>query len=214
MAVKDMTGKTFGRLHVVARSQISKGGKAYWICRCECGNTKTVSGEKLRSGNTKSCGCYRKETLPFNRRTHGMSAHKNKKVRIYNIWLNMKSRCKNPNNIEYPLYGGRGIDVCDEWMEFKKFYDWAMSVGYKENLSIDRINPNKGYNPENCRWATNEQQQNNKRNNHIIEFNGTSKTIAEWAKEKNIAYDTLWARIQVYGWSIERALNTPVKGVV
>mgnify|MGYP001771151571 CR=1 FL=1 len=214
MPVKDMTGKTFGRLHVFARSENGKNGQAYWICKCECGNIKRVSGYKLRSGNTRSCGCYRDEIRPFNRRIHGMSSYKNKKVRIYNIWLNMKSRCNNPKNPEYRLYGGRGIAICDEWYDFEKFYKWAKEAGYRDDLTIDRINTNGNYEPTNCRWATRVEQQNNKRNNHILKYNGQSKTIAEWAEEVGIAYDTLWARIQVYGWSVEKALTTPVKGVV
>lgn len=212
MAIKDMTGKTFGRLTVIKLDGFDKRGEAYWLCKCICGKKKVVSGNKLRSGNTRSCGCFREENRTNLRKTHGMSASGKKKNRLYNIWLGMKSRCESQTHPEYPLYGGRGISVCSEWHSFEAFALWAFSCGYQEKLSIDRIDVNGPYSPENCRWATNEQQQNNKRNNHLLTVDGETHTIAEWSKISGIKYDTIERRINAYGWSPKDAVTIPPGG--
>ena len=139
------------------------------------------------------------------RYTHGLS-----KTRLYSILRNMKQRCYNPNNPRYNVYGAIGIKVCDEWLnDFKSFYDWAMSNGYRDDLTIERIDVNGNYCPDNCCWITNKEQQFNKHVNHFIEFNGKRQTITEWGNELNIDPNTIGTRLS-RGWSIERTLTTPV----
>lgn len=143
---------------------------------------------------------------------HGMS-----NTRLYRIWRNMKSRCHCPNASKYYLYGGKGIEVCQEWSEsFINFYQWAMQNGYKENLTIDRINSNKGYFPDNCKWATYKEQNshlnyngNNPFNCVFIEYNGIKLNLKEWAEKIDINEKTIRARYE-RGWSIERMLETPI----
>ena len=152
----------FGRLIALEYVGTNNHHNALWLCRCDCGNKKVIIGENLRKGSTKSCGCLNREkhiTSP-NRRTHGMCG-----TRIHRIWKAMRNRCNNPNTPDYKYWGARGIKVCDEWNDFQKFYDWAMTNGYSDTLTIDRINVNGNYEPTNCRWITNAEQQRNKRNN-------------------------------------------------
>ena len=139
--------------------------------------------------------------------THRMSY-----TRLYRIWADMKNRCLNPNLSKYRRYGGRGIQVCDEWLnDFQAFCDWSMANGYREDLTIDRIDNDGNYCPENCRWATQTVQQNNKSSNHLLTYDGQTFTITEWATRMNIHKDTLMDRIYKHGWSIEKAFTTPVK---
>lgn len=139
------------------------------------------------------------------RENHGMTG-----TRIHNIWRGMKIRCYDENRPDYQHYGGRGIRMCEEWRtSFNNFYTWAKHNGYQDNLTIDRINVDESYSPENCRWATLQVQENNRTNNKIIAFNGQSHTQAEWSQIIGIDQKTISARIVRYGWSIERALTTP-----
>jgi hypothetical protein len=211
MGFKDITGERYGRLLVIMPIKKDGRGEYFWICQCDCGNIKTISGNKLRSGNTRSCGCFREEHRGDNNRTHGMANN-----RLYTIWLNMRSRCYNPKNISYRNYGGRGISVCNEWRgSFEKFMDWSFYHGYNEALTIDRIDFNGNYSPQNCKWATKIEQANNKRNNHVINIDGEEKTISEWARIYGINCDTIERRINAYGWDEQIAVKTPVhmKGV-
>ena len=163
---KNLIGQKFNRLTVVERAEnytIAKQVHSAWLCVCDCGNTITVRASSLRSNHTKSCGCFNKEVRIERETKHGKSESK-----IYDVWGTMKQRCYNPNNKSYGYYGGRGITICNEWVhDFQAFYDWAMANGYSENLSIDRIDNDKGYSPDNCRWVTAKQQANNRRNNQI-----------------------------------------------
>lgn len=175
----DMIGKKFGRLTVVEFDRLQKH-KAYWKCVCECGLTVVADGNNLRSGNTKSCGCMRREIAAGQgkaNRTHGES-HGNR-TRLYTIWCGMRQRCENPNRTAYPLYGGKGVKVCDEWNDYTRFKEWALSHGYADNLSIDRIDPAKGYCPENCRWLTPSENTARANKNHktrkVIRGEGASK---------------------------------------
>ncbi len=198
----DLTGQKYGRLTVLKRAPNDSHGTAQWLCRCDCGNLKTVRGVNLRSGNTKSCGCLNKELASKRMTTHGMCDS-----RLHNIWGNMKERCQNPNVLAFKNYGDRGITVCDEWQIFEPFYEWAMSHGYREGLQIDRIDNDKGYSPDNCRWVTSKQNTNNCRSNKVIEYRGEIHTLSEWSEILKINYKTLCGRLYS-GWSIERAFTT------
>lgn len=204
--INDLTGQRFGKLTVISRAENDKNGKARWNCRCDCGNFCIVSRSNLKSGNVKSCGCSTKEFQSNSHKTHGM-----RYTRLYKTWNNMKDRCNNPKCHAYANYGGRGIKVCKEWQEnFMNFYDWAMQNGYSDSLTIDRINVNKGYCPENCQWANTRQQSNNRRNNHFIEYHGKVHTLKEWSEIFRIPYVDMKSRTKD-GWPIEKILNTPVK---
>ena len=136
--------------------------------------------------------------------------HGLKNTRLYRIWQQMKNRCSNLKCDRFKDYGARGIAVCDEWVnDFKAFYDWSMNHGYKENLSIDRIDNDKGYSPGNCRWATNKEQANNSRKCHMVEYRGETHSLTEWAEILGLSFHLLSNRINSYGWSIERAFETP-----
>lgn len=175
--------------------------KTKTMCRCSCGREKYVDVLCLLNGKSKSCGCARYDKI----RTHGKT-----NTRIFRIWHKMKDRCYNPHHVHYPDYGGRGITICPEWKDnFQTFYDWAMSHGYSDDLSIDRIDDDKGYCPENCRWATALEQQNNTRWNRKITYNGKTLSVARWADKLGMPYTTLYGRLTA-GWDIEKALFCPV----
>ena len=163
--VKDLTGQRFGRLLVI-RHEGSTNTEAIWRCLCDCGKQVIVRGSSLRRGHTKSCGCLRDEIV-----SKIQTTHKKTKTRLYNVWTHIKARCYNPTHHAYKNYGERGITVCDEWKnDFPKFYEWAIANGYDENApkgqcTIDRIDNDKGYSPDNCRWVDIKTQNKNKRKN-------------------------------------------------
>lgn len=205
-AMKDLTGKRFGRWTVLKRAE-NKGNTVMWECKCDCGNYGFVTSHSLTSGNSKSCGCYHKEIAKKISTTHGKS-----NTKLFGVWNGMIERTTNKNNQSYYNYGERGITICDEWKDdFKSFYDWAINNGYKDGLSIDRIDNDKGYYPENCRWVGNFEQANNKRNNHKIEFNGEIHGIEEWARIIGISGSSLLSRLK-NGWTLEQALTTKPNG--
>lgn len=200
----DLAGQRFGRWVVVELDVKKK--RTHWVCRCDCGNVKSVIGGNLRRGKTISCGCHRKEYLKELKTIHGQ-----RRTRLFGIWSKMKERCYKPNTKGYKDYGGRGITVCDEWRnDFVAFHRWAMANGYDETLTIERINNNAGYSPDNCKWATRFEQNSNKRNNHYITIDGLSKTVSEWARVSGISRKTIQSRI-AYGWNDEDLIK-PVKG--
>ena len=201
---EDLTGKKFGRLTVLEFDSKTNDRKIKWKCICECGNNTSVTGKNLRNGTTKSCGCLHREK--FNHVIHGK-----RNTRIYRIWRNMLNRCECKSHTEYPRYGGRGITVCSEWKNFIAFYDWSMSNGYTDNLSIDRKDVNGNYCPENCRWATPKEQSRNTRRNRMLEYNGKVQCVADWEAETGIHRSLIQQRIDRLGWSVEKALSTPVR---
>ena len=161
--MKDMTGQRFGRLTVLRRAGSTRHREALWLCLCDCGNERTISGSSLRRGYSKSCGCLRDEIV-----SNTQSTHRKTKTRLYNVWTHMIQRCYNPKHTAYKRYGGRGITVCNEWRNsFQKFHEWAMETGYDENAAfhkctIDRIDNDKGYSPDNCRWVDMKTQRHNR----------------------------------------------------
>ncbi len=186
----DLTGKSFGRLTVVEYSHTNKHGVAMWKCKCDCGNERIVAGAHLRSGHTTSCGCFNLEAIKKRATKHGL-----KQTRLYNTWLHIKDRCLNSSNKDFEHYGGRGIKVCREWADnFETFYKWAINNGYNDKLTIDRINVNGDYCPENCRWVTQKKQCNNKRSNVFLEYNGETHTLKEWSEITGICYQTIHGR--------------------
>jgi hypothetical protein len=155
---------------------------------------------EMISGNVTSRG-----------RSKGHKTHGESKTRLYGIWVHMMQRCKDANHPRYADYGGRGIDVCVEWLNYESFSKWAHANGYAENLSIDRINNNLGYSPENCRWATARMQANNTRRTRFVTYNNETLSVSEWARKMNINQSTLSMRINKYGWSVEDALGKEVR---
>ena len=201
----DLTGFRFGRLTVLHEAGRSKAGKVLWLCQCDCGNTKIIVGGDLRSGRTASCGCYHHRVV-----TEQVTIHGSRFSRLYRIWSAMKYRCGSPSADNYADYGGRGIKVCTEWeRSFSAFKKWALENGYSDELSIDRIDGDAGYSPENCRWADAVTQARNKRSNRNLIFQGKKQSAAAWADETGIPVKTIYCRLDA-GWSVERALTEPV----
>lgn len=202
----DLAVQRFGRLTVLEPAGKGSGGKIMWRCRCDCGNTKIVYAGNLRSGGTVSCGCFKRENARANKPTHG-----GKGTRLYNIWRGMKTRCINATDHAYERYGGRGITICAEWANsFEAFRDWALANGYRDDLTIDREDNDGPYSPDNCRWATAYQQNNNRSINRMITYNSETHTLAQWSRLTGIKEDTIRKRMK-RGWSAERALTTKTR---
>ena len=205
----DLAGQRFGRLTVVSRAENTLEGRARWLCKCICGNQTVATGKGLRNGCTKSCGCLIKD-VNLSRATHGDSKRQKMK-RLYRIWCAVKSRVSNKNQPQYKDYGGRGITICEDWAsDYITFRDWSLKNGYNDTLTIDRIDNEKGYYPDNCRWVSMRTQQRNKSRNRDITFNNETKTLSEWAEALGMNYFTLHKRMQ-HGWSIEKAFTKPLK---
>lgn len=199
----NLAKQRFGRLTVERQNGLSERGEALWLCECECGNMVCVTGFHLRDGHTRSCGCLQREVTYRRNISHGMS-----KTSVYRAWKSMRGRCHNKKHKYYYHYGGRGIKVCKRWGKFENFY---IDMGERpKGMTLDRKDNSKGYSPTNCRWASWRTQQNNRRNNHLITFQGRTQTIAQWGREIGIAYSALWIRISKLKWSVERALTEPV----
>lgn len=170
----DLTGKRFGRLAVIGIAE-NNAGRIKWECRCDCGNMHVASGVHLKSGGTQSCGCFQRESLGNNRRTHGKT-----RTRVYAAFQHMRRRCESPNDGDYLDYGGRGIKICDRWATFENFLE---DMGEPEKgYSLGRIDNNGNYEPDNCKWATADEQANNKRNSHLITWNGQTLNLTTWAR--------------------------------
>lgn len=190
---RDLTGQKFGRLTVIGLDDSKQSRKTYWICQCECGNMKSVRSDSLLCGDIKSCGCLHKEQAIINVSKH--HSHKQSGTRLYHIWQGIRKRCNDKNSPCYDRYGGRDIKVCAEWNDsFEPFYEWAINNGYSDDLSIDRIDNNGNYEPDNCRWATNQEQSRNRRSNINITIGNATKTLTEWCEIFDMEYKIVVAR--------------------
>ena len=202
--ISDLTGKQFGELKVLYLCNYrNKYKRAIWHCQCSCGKEIEVCSNSLIRKNTKSCGCLKLKKIKNLNLKHNES-----KTKLFYIWIAIKQRCLNYKNGSYKNYGGRGISICKEWTnDFCKFKDWAIKNGYKEGLTIDRIDNNGNYEPNNCRWADKNIQNSNTRRTHFIEYNNKKYTMKQLSKLLQINYNTFANRILTYGWSIEEAIK-------
>lgn len=203
----DLTGKTFENLKVLKRaeSRREKNGKlrTYWLCQCKCGNIIEVRADDLKEKKKKSCGCSSNFTKG---KYNGLS-----NTKIYTAWNHILQRCYNPKEKRYKNYGGRGIKICEEWKnDFMSFYNWAIKNGYQEGLTIDRINNNGNYEPNNCRWVTDYIQRRNRTDSHYITIDNETKILTDWANTFNIKPNVVRNRIKL-GWNEIDALKTPVR---
>lgn len=202
----DRIGHKFGQLTVLGFAGVDKNRSSMWYCRCECERITRVYSSSLISGKSKSCGCISSEA-GRNRIIHGY-ARNGHSTPEYRTWSGMMQRVKNSNSPNFGDYGGRGISICERWEDIDNFIE---DMGIRPNgTSIERINNNGDYCKDNCYWATRTEQQNNRRNNKFITYNGDTKTIAQWENEYKFPVDTIRRRIK-YGWTIDEALTTPVR---
>jgi len=192
----------YGRLSIIEEVAGTPFSREF-LCACDCGKTIVVSLNRLLSGNTKSCGCLKRDRNKRVFTKHGFSG-----TRLYRTWASMKDRCFREKCPAYKNYGGRGITICEEWMEFQPFYNWAMANGYQDNLTIERTDNDRDYYPENCRWIPKEDQPKNRRTLNVISFNGQTKSLSNWALKIGLSRSALKDRFK-NGWSIEKALTTP-----
>lgn len=195
--IDDLTGKRFGNLLVVELIPRNYNDPVKWICKCDCGNERICSSDDLKYEGVTKCKVCTRDSL-------------NKRYpRLVRIYANMKQRCTNPNHDSYAVYGGKGVTICDEWMNsFDAFAEWAINNGYEDGLSIDRIDNEGNYEPSNCRWATRFEQANNTSQNVNITYNGETHSVAEWSRILNIHNSTLANRLK-HGWSVKEAFETP-----
>jgi hypothetical protein len=202
---KNLKGMKFGRLSVVEYAG-RQGKQSRWKCSCDCGEIKTVQGNNLSAGHTKSCGCFNKEMTLKAHTKHGDSGSPE-----HSAWRMMIHRCQNPANNQYPNYGGRGINVCDRWQSYEEF---LKDMGRRPTPvhSIDRIDNSAGYSPVNCRWATKKEQSRNTRSNRLVTHNAVTRCLTEWAELSGLNVNTLRSRLRL-GWTFERAITTPKQGV-
>jgi hypothetical protein len=202
--VKDLSDLRFGRLLVLKQTPFlnDKGEHAWW-CKCECGKTVSVRGYCLRRGSTSSCGCLRGDNGKVAWTTHGLT-HSS----VYSSWISMIRRCTNPETEKYSLYGGRGIKVCDRWLNSVEAFETDMPPRPGEGYSIDRINTNGNYEPGNCKWSTAEEQSNNRRNVKHFEYNGEMLSVAQIARKVGFSYTALYTRIIRDGMSVKEAISS------
>ncbi|NJP37166.1 hypothetical protein [Alkalicoccus luteus] len=213
MQMINLKGKKFNRLRVIRRINIGKPG-VHWVCVCDCGNHKTIDGASLRKGLTRSCGCIQKENAAKAQIKHGNSK-RGSRTRLYRIWSSMINRCTNPKYNESHYYSERGISICHEWRSFESFMAWALSSGYEPGLTIDRLNNDLGYSPDNCKWSTVKEQALNRRSNFLVEYRGETKPLKQWADELGFNYRKTHRRLKS-GWNVHDAFFKPsrVKGMI
>jgi len=204
--MNDLLGQVFERLTVIEYAgRLGKYRFTHWKCKCTCGTVKIIRSSHLVAKRTLSCGCIQRERTKERFMTHGQY-----NTSEYRTWCHLRERCSNPNDKGYPNYGGRGISVCDRWKSFENFF---ADVGKRPTPShtLDRIDNDGNYCPENCRWATWSQQMRNRRNTRMLTLHGETKCMTEWSQIKKIHIGTLWNRISKLGWTDEKALTTPVR---
>lgn len=200
----DLTGKRFNNLTVISRVENTESGAIKWNCLCDCGNYTIVRGDNLKSNSVKSCGCLNKK--PAYNRIHGES-----KTTLYRKWQSMKRRCYDKNASNYKNYGARGIKVCDEWKnDFLAFKKWVLETRTDEALTIERIDVNGDYCPENCIWLDKKGQSNNRRNCLMYTYNGKTQNLMQWCEELGLDYKLVYERLKRDNWSFEKAISTPV----
>lgn len=201
---KSFVGKKINSLTIIDYVQRDNKIKSYFLCKCECGKTVELQASKVVSGHNKSCGCYLGKRNP---NTHHFGG-----TRLYSIWRHTITRCYDTKSDHYHIYGARGITVCDEWKtDFLSFREWALNSGYNDELSIDRIDVNGNYCPENCRWATRKEQQRNMRNNRYVTYRGETKLLVEWCEELNLPQEIMRTRLNLWGeQQAERIFNQPI----
>ena len=198
---QDITGKKYNMLTVIEKIDNNPKGVIMWKCLCDCGNETIVRGGNLKSGMVKSCGCLRHKSKTV---THGKS-----KTKLYHIWNGMKNRCYNKNSKSYKNYGGRGISICSDWLSFESFSKWANENGYSDGLTIERIDNDGNYCPDNCTWITKGEQAQNRRMCRKITYNGKTQTLMQWCHELNVDYSLVHNRINKLNWDFEKAIFTP-----
>ena len=204
--LRDLSGQKFGALVAISMGpKLRPTSGAWWLCRCECGSEKSIPSSDLVAGKVRSCGCLHGALKSESLRTHGLT-----KTRTHRIWQAMLTRCRNPRAPNFQHYGGRGIKVCERWLEFENFY--ADMGECPENFSIDRIDVNGDYAPENCRWASRKEQANNTRSNVFFEFNGERLTRTQWEEKLGMGKTTLRNRLRS-GVSVADALTKEVARV-
>ena len=213
-AVVDMTGKRVGKLVVIKRVENDKDGHAQWLCQCDCGNTRIASGKVLRNGTKRSCGCLRSDVLNRRNYKHGLTG-----TRIYGIFNDMNRRINDPNRSEYDRYGGAGLGLYERWDKsknpnaFPEFYEWAMTNGYNDNLSIDREKPWIGYYPWNCRWVDAFVQSNNRTNNRYIYDGEEPLTYGQFERKYKLTHGTVISRLDT-GHSVDEVIYEAKNGVI
>ncbi|MEN1936018.1 hypothetical protein AAIE21_10425 [Paenibacillus sp. 102] len=185
----DIAGERFGMLTVLGK--VKKGKLTYWECKCDCGNLTYSSVTDLRVGKKKSCGCLAKKSRKLGNKTHGL---KNVNKRLYTTWKNMKSRCLNEKNKSYQYYGGKGVTICGDWLSYENFYNWAITNGYKDDLTLDRIDNHGNYDAENCRWVDRKTQTRNRDITVKVLFRGKEVPITELAEKYGVDYLLIKAR--------------------
>lgn len=206
-ASPNILGKRFGSLTVTKKLEMNNHREMEWLCLCDCGNEHISTTNRLKKGQTTCCHSCAMKKISISNRKHGMEPRK-----LFHAYTNMKTRCYNSNYFLYHRYGGRGIQVCDEWLHsFSNFRSWALDNGYSEELTLDRIDNDGDYTPTNCRWVTVREQSNNRHTNRILTLNGEKDTMANWARRTNLPYWVIQERLDRYGWSEEEALTHPYR---
>lgn len=212
--IEELIGKKFNRLTIISLDHNKyyyndgriRSTQRYIKCKCDCGNEKILPLYGVIYNKVKSCGCLKTELLIKDKTTHGMT-----NTRIYRIYWDIKKRCLNNKNVDYHNYGGRGIKICDDWLDkkngFMNFYNWSINNGYKENLTIDRIDNSGNYSPENCRWASQTEQANNRRDNILYLYNNKSMTLTDICRGLGLKYDKIRYRILFMGYSLMQAIE-------
>jgi hypothetical protein len=214
--IQDISNRRFGRLIAIKLAfvkPLKRGTLHFWLCKCDCGKEKSISKQKLLSGETKSCGCLQRDTAKRDSTTHGLAGHP-----LWSLWRDIRNRCYNPKVNSYHLYGGRGVAMCEEWRnDFMAFYNWAIGNGWKPGLQIDKDKKAREigvepllYSPERCEFVTPKENNNNRRSNVYIEFNGETKTVAQWSELYGMSQHLVSARLR-RGWPIEQALTIDTK---